>query len=202
MKKCRLFPKGLHLPYTPLGDQLEKAKKSGFGRGTFVETQMFLSSAYKTLGRRGSCQHVSSASHVILMMLLGKRQFRTDKTRKGQRKVQFRTDGNRLTLTYKELEAHGISNQLAAKGFDELLAKGFIEIIDAGGAFEKHKAVYGLTDDYLFWKPGKDPIRTRQRDVKRGWQNRQKNKNRYAQSQTPTLCTVIGTHIGGHYAQS
>jgi hypothetical protein len=108
------------------------------------------------------------------MMLMGKRKFAKIPDRKGD-KVQTRSDDNRFTLTYAELEKRSISHQLAARAFDELLAKGFIEIIDPGGAFEKHKAVYGLTDEYLFWKPGDKPVRKRQRDVRRGWQN----KNRY-----------------------
>ncbi len=146
--------------------------KNGYGDGTFIETRLFLSRAFISLGVRGSARSVSASSVKVLMMLLGKRRYGYRK-HKGQ-KVRERTDGNRLTLTYKELEAHGISQHAATRSIDELLAKGFVSIVDPGGAFEKHKAVYAIEDDYRRWRPGDPPVRSRQRDVERGYQGKGK----------------------------
>ena len=80
-------------------------------------------------------------------------------------------------MTYKELEARGIKQGAATRGFDELLAKGFISIVDPGGAYDKHKAVYALEDDFRLWShKRKQVFRKRKRDVKRGFQNKQIDK--------------------------
>ncbi|WDP91091.1 MAG: hypothetical protein HUN04_15865 [Desulfobacter sp.] len=143
---------------------------NGYGRGTFLETSIFLSPAFLSLGNKGTSPTVSGCSVKILILILGKRQFRRSKAKKGREKM-VRSDDNRFTLTYKELEARGIKQGAATRGFDELLAKGFISIVDPGGAFEKHKAVYALEDKYLMWRIGHPPIYQRQRDVHRGYQN-------------------------------
>ena len=103
---------------------------------------------------------------------MGKRQFGEVKI-KGQ-KQRVRTDGNKFTFTYKELTGKplNLTQPRATRGLDELLAKGFIEIIDPGGAYQKHKAVYGLADDWQYWRPGTPPIRERKKDVKRGFQGK------------------------------
>lgn len=70
------------------------------------------------------------------------------------------------------MESYGISQKRVARAIDELLAKGFIEIINPGGLYDKDKAIYGLTDDYRKWRPGDPPMRTRSRDVQRGYQGK------------------------------
>lgn len=149
------------------------SKKNGYGEGTFIEAKMFLSPAWMSLGEKGTAPQVTSSSIKLLVLFLGKRQYGYSK-RKGE-KVRERTDGNQLTLTYKELESHGISNKKSTRAIDELLAKGFISIVDPGGLYENHKAVYALEEDYRQWRPGDDPIRTRERDVRRGYQGAKKN---------------------------
>lgn len=152
--------------------------KNGYGKGTFIETQMFLSPAFLSLGQAGSCKkgkksYVSSISAQLLICLLAKRQFAEVRSSKGKKKRE-RIDENKFTFTYKELSSKplNLTQPRATRGLDELLAKGFIEIIDPGGAYQKHKAVYGLTDDWVFWKPGDLPIRERKKDVKRGFQGK------------------------------
>lgn len=83
---------------------------------------------------------------------------------------KYRKDGNRLVLTYAEAESLGITRNVFIRAIDELLEKGFIEIVNPGGAYKRDKTVYALVDDYLFWRPDQEPIRTRKRDVKRGFQ--------------------------------
>lgn len=144
------------------------SKKNGYGEGTFLETKMFLSPAWMSLGEKGTAPQVTSCSAKVLVLFLGKRRY--GYSRRKDQKIRERTDGNRLTLTYKELESHGISNKKSTRAIDELLAKGFISIVDPGGAYEKHKAIYALEEDYRRWRPGDGPIRVRERDVLRGYQ--------------------------------
>ena len=170
-----------------------KKNKNGYGKGTFIDTKLFLSSAFISLGKPGSSEVVSYCSSAILIMLMGKRQFGTVKDRKGQ-KVKQRTDENRFHLTYKELQHWGISQTAATRGVDELLAKGFIQIAVHGGAYDKHKNEYSLVDDWTDWQPGDPPIRIRPKDFKRGYQGPGqggpfKNRNR-----TRTRWTGTHTH--------
>ena len=151
--------------------KVKKKKGNGYGKGTFIESKIFLSPAFLSLGKRGSSHRVSYASVQVLVLLLGKRQFATVKDKKGVR-VKVRTDDNEFTLTYKELSARYIDQPQVTRAFDELLAKGFIKISDPGGTFEKHKAKYSLVEDYHNWRPGDPPIRTRARDRKQGYQGK------------------------------
>jgi len=151
---------------------MSKAKnKNGYGKGTFIDSQMFLSPAYISLGMKGTSLTVSSCSHAVLMMFLGKRKFGYFKNKKNE-KVHQRSDDNEFTLTYKELSSRGISQQRATRAFDELLAKGFISIKNLGGLFNKDKATYALEDDFIRWRPGDSSIRERKRDVRRGYQGK------------------------------
>ena len=79
-----------------------------------------------------------------------------------------------FTLTYKELEnkPYYFSQPKITRGIDELLAKGFIEIVNRGGCFEKDKATYALVEDWKNWRQGNRPIRTRAKDVNRGYQGK------------------------------
>lgn len=158
-------------------------KRNGYGNGTFIETRMFLSEAYLSLGQPGSAPVISSVSVQILMMLLGKRQF--SQAKKGGKKIRERTDDNRFTLTYKEITSYGyrldrtgnrvkgnITQPRATRAIDELMAKGFIDIVEYGGAYEKHKSKYSLIDDWKNWKVGDAPVRLRERDIRRGFQGK------------------------------
>lgn len=78
------------------------AKGNGYGAGTFLDSKMSLSPAFLSLGDKGTAPVVSISSLKVLILLLMKRQYGFRK-HKGQ-KVRERTDGNRFTLTYKELE--------------------------------------------------------------------------------------------------
>ena len=175
---------------------MRKSKnKNGYGKGTFVETQIYLSPAYINLGKKRTSPTVSTCSHAVLMMFLGKRQFGKLQSRKGET-VYGRTDNNEFTLTYKELNSKGISQQRATRSFDELLAKGFISIKNIGGLFDKDKAIYSLEDDYLKWRAGDQPIRKRKRDVQRGFQGKKTgvaNKHRTRQRGTPTRTSTRDT---------
>jgi len=151
---------------------MKKERGNGYGSGTFIDSSLFLSPAYLSLGHKGTAPKVASCSPQMLTLLLAKRKFGKSPGKKGGGKSMVRTDGNRLTLTYAELESKGILQTRATRGFDELLAKGFIEIVHQGGAFDKDKTVYALTMDYINWRVGHPAIRVRVRDIRRGYQKR------------------------------
>ena len=157
--------------------------RNGYGKGTFIDTKMFLSGAFLSLGQPGSGPFVSSVSVQILMMFLGKRQYAKAKI-KGQNVIE-RIDDNKFTLTYKEITSYGcrlekngnrvkgaITQPRATRGIDELLAKGFIEIAEHGGAYEKHKSKYSLVDNWMNWRIGDAPVRRRGKDCWRGFQGK------------------------------
>jgi hypothetical protein len=148
-----------------------KKNKNGYGKGTWIDTKLFLSPAFISLGKPGSSPVTSYCSHAMLLMILGKRQFGQVRDRNGQ-KVKQRIDENQFYLTYKELAHRGIPQTAATRGIDELLAKGFLEIVEQGGAYDRHKTKFGLVGDWIDWKPRDPPIRTRPKDVKRGYQGK------------------------------
>ncbi len=176
------------------GGILGKKKSNGYGDGTFVKSNLILSPAFLSLGLKGSCEHVSAASQKILMMLLGKRQYRRLPGKRGGGKAKpVRVDDNKFTLTYKEIMSYGRRKKLngewvkgvftqptVTRGFDELLTKGFISIARYGGAYDKDKQEYSLEKDWVNWKWGDPPIRTRRKARKRGYQGNKKQNTAYA----------------------
>jgi hypothetical protein len=155
---------------------MSKKKSNGYGRGTFVETSMFLSPAWMSLGVKGSSPTVSGHSIKVLVMFLGKRRFADGKDRKGRR-IKIRVDENRFTMSYNELAELGMTQPAATRCFDELLAKGFITVVHLGGAREKDQSIYGLSDKWQFWKVGNPPIEVRKKDsVRRGFQRKKAHK--------------------------
>ncbi|MDD4275164.1 MAG: hypothetical protein PHG14_15720 [Desulfobacter postgatei] len=168
---------------------MKKIEKNGYGRGTFIDSDMFLSEAFISLGCRGTSPVTSWASSAILLMFLGKRDMRKTPDKRGNKKRLIAVNGDALSMTYAELESRGIPNKTATRGFDELLAKGFLSIVDPGGLYEKHKAVYSLSENYIRWRPGV-VFETRKRDVKRGFQNHE-----IKSSQTPASPTHTDANV-------
>ncbi|MDA3831831.1 MAG: hypothetical protein PF495_00375 [Spirochaetales bacterium] len=150
---------------------MSKKKGNGYGDWTKLEARLFLSPAWMSLGEKGTAPRVSSCSPQILCLLLGKRQFGWRRDGKGN-KVWERTDDNRFTLTYAELQSYGLKRDRITRAIDELLAKGFIEILNPGGLYDKDKAIYALRDDFRGWRRGSPPVRMRNRDVRRGFQGK------------------------------
>jgi len=135
-------------------------KSNGYGKLTTIETKMVLSPAFISLGKPGSCDHVSSVSTQLPLMLLLKRQYTYMRRKKGSHKEYVRSDDNKITLTYKELLSYGkrinkkgewvtgiMTQPQITRGFDELLAKGFIGIARYGGAYDRDKQEYSLEGD-------------------------------------------------------
>jgi DNA-binding PadR family transcriptional regulator len=144
-----------------------KNKGWGYGEWTRIDTKMYTSRAFLSL---------NSTSKTLLILFLGKRKLIFPKDRKGSKGIMVCENCNELTMTYKELENRpfNFTRPRIVRALDELLAKGFITIVDPGGAYNKHKAVYALSDLWLQWKPGTKPFNKRIRDIKRGFQGQGK----------------------------
>jgi hypothetical protein len=143
--------------------------------GTWIEREMYLSKAFWSL---------TGAASQLLILFLGKRKRDHIKDHKGNKSYNW-INLNNITMTYKELEnlwyhplktylpgeAKGITQPRITRAIDELLAKGFIEIVKPGGAYKQDKAVYGLIDKWKTWKKG-DVYSKRPLDAHRGWQGK------------------------------
>lgn len=114
--------------------------------GTWVPRELFMSRAYWAL---------SSTAKGMLLLFLSKRDM--------SKKHEVLNRKN-ITLTYLELEnlfgddtfmkPKGLSRGSITRGIKDLLAKGFIEIVRQGGAYQKDKTIYGLTEEWKHWAPG------------------------------------------------
>jgi hypothetical protein len=135
--------------------EFPKPKHIGRGKGTFVERDLFESPAFFALG---------GVASQMLIYMLGKREF------KQTNKSRICVNDKELKLSYIELEKLGITQPRATRGFDELLAKGFIKIEHHGGGCQKDQSIYSLSNQYLLWK--KEKVFSVRPDVlKKGFQN-------------------------------
>ncbi len=145
--------------------------------GFFWERNVYQSEAFLSLGKNAM---------KMLIALFDVRLFEKlsrAKDRKGVNRKRICINLESLEVPYTTLEKkYKMKAQGIVRAKDELLAKGFIRITHEGGLGEHDKAKYALIDDYLDWKPGMVPIRSRKRDVRRGYQGKGlgavKNKNR------------------------
>lgn len=146
---------------------MKKNKGWGYGKWTRIDTKMFTSKAFLSL---------SATSVKVLILFLGKRRLIFPKDRKGVKGIMVCENSNELTMTYKELgnKPFNFTRPRITRAIDELLAKGFISVVDAGGAYKQHKAVYALSDLWQQWKPETKPFNIRVRDVNRGFQGQGK----------------------------
>ncbi len=115
-----------------------------FNSGTWVERELFESKAYISL---------KGFAPQLLVLFLAKRQF-AKIGRKGKEKRTC-TNQNDLTMTYIELQKkYGITKPRAIRAIDQLLANGFITIINPGGGYKQDKAIYGLSENWKWWQEG------------------------------------------------
>ena len=106
----------------------------------------------------------------MLIALLNARKTANVKDKKSKKLKRAFIEGERLEMPYTTLKKNwGLNQQAVTRAIDELLAKGFIEIVHAGGLGEHDKARYTLIENYLQWKPG-IVFGIRNRDVRRGYQ--------------------------------
>lgn len=88
------------------------------------------------------------------------------------------TNKNELQILYSDLteSPYNMQRKSITRGIDELLHKGFITIIEQGGSAKGHASIYGLSEKYLEWQPGDDPVSVRRPYAKRGFCSRAKRE--------------------------
>jgi hypothetical protein len=160
-------------------------KKRFKASGTFIERELLISMAYWAL---------TSTAKGMLSLFLLKRNFDNQKNLLNRKNI---------TMTYKELEnlfnsntssiagvelfgneRKGLSRGAITSGFKDLLAKGFIEIIKQGGACQKEKTIYGLSEDWRLWREG-SIIREKPIGKSAGYSTFKKNKQHAREPYTP-----------------
>jgi len=108
----------------------------------YIDTRMPKSKAFLALKNASSIQ--------ILMIFFTKR--RSAKNPPSQRakhgKYRF-TNLNELEFTYLEAKRYGFTSARFKRGIDELLDKGFLEIVDTGMGLHKVKTIYELSERWL-----------------------------------------------------
>ena len=155
--------------------------RKGKGKsGTYIEREMFMSRAFHSL---------TGFAPQLLILFLGKRTIKLE----NGKYVCINLDS--LTMTYVELEniynrgnqrkhipVDGISRPRITRALDDLLAKGFIKIINHGGAYKQDKTIYALTNDWILWQPGQ-VIYKRPKDTR--WRGYRKPKIKVTNETVP-----------------
>jgi hypothetical protein len=132
-----------------------------FKKGTWVEERMYESRAFLAL--QGSAAQ-------LLILFLGKRTF--DRVGKKHNKKYECVNSDSIPFTYVEAQKkYGFTKPRFMRAIDDLLAKGFIEIKHAGGAYKRDKTLYALSVKWTFWNPGtvfeRRPVDSVQRGFRR-----------------------------------
>ena len=112
--------------------------------GTWIEREMFESEAYLSL---------TGFAPQLLILILAKRQFRTEGRKGKQKRVCVNCDS--LNVTYVEFKRkYGITQPKMLRARDQLLKKGFLSTVHPGGMYRQDKAVYALSTNWVRWVPG------------------------------------------------
>ena len=137
----------------------KQLSRNGYGKYTSIETEMVISKAFMSLN--GSCKN-------LLLLFLLKRKL---KFQKG--KVPICLNPDEICMTWKELEGEPFNfhPEQIRRNIKTLLVRGFIKIVHRGEEYKKDKSIYGLSDNWRIWEPGKD-FSPKKKDVKRGFQGK------------------------------
>jgi hypothetical protein len=140
------------------------AHKTG---GFYWERKLYQSEAFLSLNK-------NSMKVVIHLLDTRKREApRNAKDKKGNKRKPRFINLDHLEIPYGALEkTYKINRSSIPAAIDELLAKGFIEIVHRGGAYKHDKSIYAWSDNYLMWSPGMKPFSKRPKLEKHGYQGR------------------------------
>lgn len=125
--------------------------------------EMMQTVAFKSLGK--------NALHLLLYSFKNKR-IDKKKTKQNKKGNSIFFINNSFPLTYSGIKKNfGWHNQQIVKAIDELLAKGFIKIIEQGGSYKGKHSLYKFSDKYMEWKKG-EIVFKRKKDAHRGFQGK------------------------------
>ena len=92
---------------------------------------------------------------------------RRKRNKKGKSVMTNRQD---IRLPYNEIQARlGYSTRTIWAAIKDMLAYGFIKIVKYGGGAKGDVTVYGITEDWRTWRPGK-VVRKMRKNGGVGWQ--------------------------------
>jgi hypothetical protein len=111
------------------------------------------------------------APHVLLLLM---RRRKVSRVGRGDWVI---TNNGELEFTYKEaLDRYGITDGQFRRAIDQLVARGFIDVTETGGAYRRHKSKFALIENWGDYgtedfKPGKarkpDPVKRGYRKPRR-----------------------------------
>ena len=126
-----------------------KKKKGKAKSGTWITREMAMSRAYLSL---------SGFAPQLLTLFLLKRDIDSN---------HVCLNAEKITMTYAELEnifnqgkqnkglpKDGITRPRIIRGFEDLMAKGFIELVRRGGMYKQDKSIFALREDWRWWREG------------------------------------------------
>jgi len=126
-----------------------------------VPVKMGMSQAWLTLNNPG---------HKVMTYVLFQ-LFIEDISGRGSKKKFVCTNKDKIQILYSDLlEAPwNMQRKSVTRGIDELLHRGLIKVVEQGGSKKGHASIYGLSEEYLKWRPGDPPVSTRRPYVGRGF---------------------------------
>jgi hypothetical protein len=135
-----------------------------FPGGTFIEREVYLSSAWKSLSKNGL---------KAFMVFYDAREMKNQKDRKGSKsKTWVCLNAENLGVTHGHFERFGIPRGKISAAVGECMAKGFIELKHIGGRSRGDRNIYALSEKWRDWKPGSKPCQVREKREKHGYQGR------------------------------
>jgi len=105
----------------------------------FVERSVITSKAFLDLKTAAACQ--------VFMIFLYKRQWKPIEGSAKRSKEYYLANQGEIQFSYKEaLEKWGITQKKFAKGIDEVVRVGLIDITKSGFGLQKDKSLYAISD--------------------------------------------------------
>lgn len=139
-------------------------------RWLFFERKIFFSDAFGSLSKNG---------FKCLVALFDQRQMVTQRANRSSRASFVCVNSDGINLTYTMLaKKYGIPRRKIPAAIDQIRRAGFAERVSSGGTCKHGKAVYRLSERYLFWKPGSPPCSVREVDpIRRGTKKERSKKH-------------------------
>ena len=130
----------------------------------YLTYQVFMSDAFRNL---------KPAARDILTMLYFEVELSSTK-RRSRKYSPTVTNRHAIKLSYEEIRTRlGYSAKTIWDSFRQFFEHGFLKVIRHGGGSKGDVQVYGITEEWRYWKPG-DVVRTIAKNGKLGWQRKQK----------------------------
>jgi hypothetical protein len=112
--------------------------------GTYIEADYVVCEAFR---------HLSPSAWKLCTMVLFRR-IKAPRKPKARKKDYVTVNADELRLTYDvAMYETGLSEKTIARCFDELVEKGYLDVVRAGGGRCGVEAIYKLSDRYQLWHP-------------------------------------------------